>query len=62
MKIDIGEYYIDETIINRYVKVKDHETGFLRICKAIDNGGGQTVDIDGLLRELDKAGYKITLK
>lgn len=62
MKLEIGEYYIDEIIINRYVKLKDHEIGFLRICKAIDAGGGQTVDINGVLRELDKAGYKITLK
>lgn len=62
MKLEIDDYLIDEAIFQRYVKVKDHETGFLRICKAIDAGGGQTVDINGVLRELDKAGYKITLK
>lgn len=33
-----------------------------RIWKAIDHGGGQTCDVRGVLRELDKAGYKIIEK
>lgn len=32
------------------------------IYKAIDRGGGQTCDIPGVLRELEKAGYAIVRK
>lgn len=32
------------------------------IWDAIDKGGGQTVDIIGVVRELDKAGYYIISK
>lgn len=32
------------------------------IWNAIDKGGGQTVDIIGVIRELDKAGYFIVSK
>lgn len=32
-----------------------------RIIKAIDRGGGQTCDIPGVIRELAKAGFMISL-
>jgi hypothetical protein len=32
------------------------------IWKAIDLGGGQVCDINGIMRELDKAGYTIVSK
>lgn len=32
------------------------------VCKAIDDGGGQTCDVKGVHRALDKAGFVITKK
>ncbi len=61
MKLDFKEYYIEENILAIY-KAKDYPLALERICKAIDNGGGQTVNISGVLEALNEAGYIIKLK
>lgn len=61
-KIDIGDYLIDEEIYNIYVKHEGNIIGFKQVCNAIDSGGGQTCDINGVLKALDKAGYRISCK
>lgn len=61
-KIEVGYYFIDQEIYNKYVTHFSHAIGFELICEAIDSGGGQTCDVNGVLRELDKAGFKVTGK
>lgn len=62
-KVDIaGEYLIDEDIHDIYVKHVSNIKGFYRVLRAIDSGGGQTTDVNGVLKALDKAGYRISCK
>lgn len=61
-KIDIGAYLIDKVIYDIYVKHPINEIGFKRVCNAIDLGGGQTCDVNGVLKALDEAGYVVSCK
>ncbi len=61
-KIEFDQHIIDEEIYNIYVKHSANIKSFVRICDAIDTGGGQTCDINGVLKALDKAGYKVSCK
>lgn len=54
--------FIEKRITDIYVKEPSHRVGFLQILNAIDKGGGQTCNVNGILRELDNAGYKIVSK
>lgn len=49
-------------ICNRYWHSPSDHKIFREIINAIDLGGGQTCDVVGVLRELDKAGFVIKLK
>lgn len=62
MKIDVGEYYIDKEIVDIYVFAPSHMIGFEKVCKAIDAGGGQTCDVNGVLKALNSAGYMVSCK
>lgn len=61
-KVEIGEYLIDEDIHDMYVKRSYHIDGFKKVLEAIDKGGGQTCDVNGVLKSLNEAGFRITLK
>jgi hypothetical protein len=61
-KIDSGDYIIDKFIYDIYVKHPLNEIGFKIVCAAIDSGGGQTCDVNGVLKALDEAGYKVSCK
>lgn len=56
------EPYLDSSICNRYWHIQSDHKMFREICSAIDTGGGQTCNVAGVLRELDKAGFVIKLK
>lgn len=59
--VDVGDSLIHPTIVEIY-NFKDFPLALERIVKAIDNGGGQTVDVSGVLEALNEAGYIIKLK
>lgn len=61
-KISVGEYHIDKAIVDIYVFTSNHMIGFEKICEAIDRGGGQTCDINGVLKALNEAGYMVSGK
>lgn len=61
-KIEFDQYIIDKEIYDIYVKHSGNIKGFARVCGAIDTGGGQTCDINGVLKALDDAGYRISCK
>ncbi len=56
------EPYLDKSICNRYWHSQSDHYLFREICNAINTGGGQTCNVVGVLRELDKAGFVIKLK
>lgn len=53
------EPFLDGKICIKYWNAASDHAHFRAICSAIDKGGGQTCDIVGVLRELDKAGFMI---
>lgn len=61
-KIEFDQYIIDKEIYDSYIRHSGYIEGFIRICNAIDVGGGQTCDINGVLKALDDAGYKVSCK
>jgi len=58
IETDAG-YFIDSNIYELYVKRSSHNVGFAEVCKAIDSGGGQVCDVNGVLKELYKAGFVV---
>lgn len=58
---DIEPFLDTKICINYWHSPSDHEI-FRKIINAIDLGGGQTCDVPGVLRELDKAGFVVKLK
>ena len=62
MNIDLEEDiepFLDRQICVKYWDSPSDHADFRAIVNAIDKGGGQTCDIVGILKELDKAGYLI---
>ena len=53
------EPFLDKNICLKYWDMRTDHENFRRIINAIDLGGGQTCDVNGVLRELDKAGFII---
>ncbi len=62
MKVDVGEYFIDQEIVDVYVFAPSNMIGLEKVCRAIDSGGGQTCDINGVLKALNEAGYVVSCK
>ena len=56
------EPFLEKDICNRYWHSPSDHKMFRLLVDAIDTGGGQTCDVVGVLRALDKAGFRITLK
>lgn len=56
------EPFLDKNICARYWHSPSDHKVFREIVNAIDAGGGQTVDVVGVLTELNKAGFVIRLK
>ncbi len=55
----IAERKLDKSVLMFYWDSQTDHEDFRNILQAIDRGGGQTVDISGVIRELHKAGYGI---
>lgn len=53
------EYKIGSGISNYYWDTASDHADYEKILNAIDNGGGQTCDIAGVMKELHKQGFKI---
>lgn len=56
------EPFLDKKTCLQYWHIQSDHKCFREIINAIDTGGGQTCDVPGVLRELDKAGFIIKLK
>ena len=62
MNVDLEqdiEPFLEKVICCRYWDSPSDHADFRAIVDAIDSGGGQTCDIVGVLRALDKAGFVI---
>lgn len=53
------EPFLENHICNRYYHISSDHKDFREIINAIDLGGGQTCNVVGVLRALDKAGFVI---
>ena len=53
------ELKLDKSILLKYWDTLTDHADFRAIIDAMDKGGGQTCDIPGILKELDKAGFII---
>lgn len=58
---DIKPNLAKDICVRYWHSPSDHKI-FREIINAIDLGGGQTCDVVGVLRELDKAGFVVRLK
>lgn len=56
------EPHLDRSICNIYWHCPSDHKIFREIINAIENGGGQTCDVVGILSELNKAGFVVRLK
>lgn len=61
-KIEVGEYLLDKEIADIYVFAPSNKIGLERVCSAIDSDGGQTCDVNGVLKALNAAGYVVSCK
>lgn len=58
-ELEIAEHKLPKSVLNFYWNPNTDHDDFRRILQAIDRGGGQTVDITGVIKELHNAGYGI---
>jgi hypothetical protein len=58
-ELEICEHKLSKEVLMFYWNTLNDHDDFRKILQAIDHGGGQTIDISGVIRELHKAGYGI---